>query len=171
MSMHGFCYRFWDDWIESIGKWRWKTLMKNSFCANSCRGCTKASLADGISWKALFCRWIDGYEFVLSKNGTTLSLLSTSNLISTFVQDHLVCFLGGNMALGWYFKKDLTFLLDMAKDLTKTCYEMYAKQETGLSPEIAYFNTDSQLNGQTLTVRVCLWIRITIKVSFLQLVG
>ncbi|CAF0866742.1 unnamed protein product [Adineta ricciae] len=67
--------------------------------------------------------------------------------------DHLVCFLGGNMALGWYFKKDLTFLLDMAKDLTKTCYEMYAKQETGLSPEIAYFNTDSQLNGQTLSVR------------------
>ncbi|UJR35629.1 hypothetical protein I4U23_028379 [Adineta vaga] len=75
--------------------------------------------------------------------------------MSTFSpkMDHLVCFLGGNMALGWYFKKDLTYLLDMAKDLTKTCYEMYAKQDTGLSPEIAYFNIDAQSNEQTLTVR------------------
>ncbi len=42
----------------------------------------------------------------------------------------------------------------MAKDLTKTCYQMYAKQGTGLSPEIAYFNTDANVNAETLTVRV-----------------
>lgn len=65
-----------------------------------------------------------------------------------------MCFLGGNMALGWLYKKDLTYLLDMAKELTKTCYEMYAKQATGLSPEIAYFNTDAQSNEPTLSVRV-----------------
>jgi mannosyl-oligosaccharide alpha-1,2-mannosidase len=58
------------------------------------------------------------------------------------------------MALGWYFEQNLTYLLDMAKDLTKTCYQMYAKQATGLSPEIAYFNTDSNLDQETLTVRV-----------------
>jgi hypothetical protein len=68
----------------------------------------------------------------------------------------LVCFLAGNMALGWSFQNNLTYLLDMAKDLTKTCYQMYAKQSTGLSPEIAYFNTDPQLNEQTIVVRVCL---------------
>ena len=66
----------------------------------------------------------------------------------------MVCFLAGNMALGWYYQHNLTYLLDMAKDLTKTCYEMYAKQPTGLSPEIAYFNTDSQINDRTISVRV-----------------
>jgi len=59
------------------------------------------------------------------------------------------------MALGWSYKHDLTYLLDMAKDLTKTCYQMYAKQATGLSPEIAYFNTNPQSNEPTITVRVC----------------
>ncbi|CAF3502324.1 unnamed protein product [Adineta steineri] len=75
--------------------------------------------------------------------------------MSTFSpkMDHLVCFLAGNMALGWSYKKDLTYLLDMAKDLTKTCYQTYAKQATGLSPEIAYFNTDPQSNEPTITVR------------------
>ena len=68
----------------------------------------------------------------------------------------MVCFLAGNMALGWYFQNNLTYLLDMAKDLTKTCYQMYAKQSTGLSPEIAYFNTDPQSQDQTIIVRVCL---------------
>lgn len=68
----------------------------------------------------------------------------------------MVCFLAGNMALGWNFQRNLTYLLDMAKDLTSTCYQMYARQATGLSPEIAYFNTDSQMNAETLTVRVCL---------------
>jgi len=67
--------------------------------------------------------------------------------------DHLACFLAGNMALGWYFQQGLTYLLEMAKDLTKTCYQMYAKQATGLSPEIVYFNTDPNLNDATITVR------------------
>ena len=58
------------------------------------------------------------------------------------------------MALGWYFQNDLTYLLDMAKDLTKTCYEMYSKQATGLSPEVVYFNTDSHYQGPTISVRV-----------------
>jgi mannose/fructose/N-acetylgalactosamine-specific phosphotransferase system component IID len=82
-------------------------------------------------------------------------------LIEILKQDHLVCFLAGNMALGWSFKKDLTYLLDMAKDLTKTCYEMYAKQATGLSPEIAYFNTNAQSSEPTLTVRVSLELTTT----------
>lgn len=65
-----------------------------------------------------------------------------------------MCFLAGNMALGWHFQSNLTYLLDMGKELTKTCYQMYEKQATGLSPEIAYFNVDSQINQDTITVRV-----------------
>ena len=60
------------------------------------------------------------------------------------------------MALGWHFRRDLTYLLDMAKELTKTCYQMYASQATGLSPEIAYFNIDSNSNQPTIIVKVYL---------------
>jgi len=36
------------------------------------------------------------------------------------------------MAFGWYYQNNLTYLADMAKDLTITCYYMHAKQSTGL---------------------------------------
>jgi len=42
----------------------------------------------------------------------------------------------------------------MAKELTKTCYQMYATQPTGLSPEIAYFNLDPTSNSETIIVHV-----------------
>lgn len=31
--------------------------------------------------------------------------------------------------------------MDLAKQLMKTCYQMYVQMETGLSPEIVHFNT------------------------------
>lgn len=62
--------------------------------------------------------------------------------------DHLVCFYPGNLALGAsYLKKNPEFkeeadsLMELAKELTETCYQMYARMETGLSPEIVMFNT------------------------------
>ncbi|KAK9240397.1 glycoside hydrolase [Lipomyces kononenkoae] len=71
--------------------------------------------------------------------------------------DHLVCFLPGNLALGstagyplhiaqrtsW----TITQASDMklAKDLTRTCYEMYKVTKTGIAPEIVYFNTDPKV--------------------------
>lgn len=59
--------------------------------------------------------------------------------------DHLVCFMGGLLALGAY-----TDPLGMdsprsirdfqtAKALTYTCYQMYARMETGISPEYIQF--------------------------------
>jgi mannosyl-oligosaccharide alpha-1,2-mannosidase len=68
--------------------------------------------------------------------------------------DHLVCFIGGLFALGategqtlqkarksssWNSLKEDDLML--AKDITHTCYEMYAQTATGLSPEIVVFNT------------------------------
>lgn len=68
--------------------------------------------------------------------------------------DHLVCFIGGLFALGategetlqkarkfssWSKLKEEDLLL--AKDITHTCYEMYAKTATGLAPEIVVFNS------------------------------
>ena len=62
--------------------------------------------------------------------------------------DHLVCFLPGNLVLGWtYLKKNGTFsdeetngIFTLAEELTETCYQTYARMDTGLSPEITYFN-------------------------------
>lgn len=70
--------------------------------------------------------------------------------------DHLVCFMGGLLALGatngddinsarksnsWSTTKEADFML--GKELTHTCYKMYHDVEaTGLSPEIVVFNTD-----------------------------
>jgi endoplasmic reticulum Man9GlcNAc2 1,2-alpha-mannosidase len=62
--------------------------------------------------------------------------------------DHLVCFLPGNLALGImhlkksnYDQKELDQMTNLAVELTETCYMMYSKMQTGLSPEIVYFNT------------------------------
>lgn len=47
-----------------------------------------------------------------------------------------------------YLKREATFpkeklaeMLEFAKNMTETCYQMYAQMPTGLSPEIVYFNT------------------------------
>lgn len=67
--------------------------------------------------------------------------------------DHLVCFLPGTIALAatggltlekarqgnWSAEKEQQ--IDLARDLMKTCWGMYAVTETGLAPEIAWFNT------------------------------
>jgi mannosyl-oligosaccharide alpha-1,2-mannosidase len=48
--------------------------------------------------------------------------------------------LGGSLALGAYNGLSDTHM-ELAKNLTKTCSEMYFQMPTGLSPEIVYFNT------------------------------
>jgi len=74
--------------------------------------------------------------------------------------DHLVCFLPGTLALGYYHfsplakEQRLKFNLekpsnelnprfddhmDMAQELARTCYHMYSDMGTGLAPEIATF--------------------------------
>lgn len=78
--------------------------------------------------------------------------------------DHLVCFLGGNLALGATYGAPLEVArrdwggrkwsqqqendIRLARELTHTCYQMYNVTKTGLAPEIAYFNTE-QVTGYT----------------------
>lgn len=69
--------------------------------------------------------------------------------------DHLVCFLPGSIAIAategrteaearklptWNARKEEQ--MELARELTKTCWAMYAVTETGLSPEIAWFEFD-----------------------------
>lgn len=71
--------------------------------------------------------------------------------------DHLVCFLPGSIALGvtkghtvtearklpgWNADKERQ--MQLARDLMKTCWAMYKVTETGLAPEIAWFDTANQ---------------------------
>ncbi|KAK9460685.1 glycoside hydrolase [Lipomyces oligophaga] len=72
--------------------------------------------------------------------------------------DHLVCFLPGNLALGATDGMSLndakrtswtvTRAADMrlAKELMKSCYEMYKATKTGIAPEIVVFNTDPSIH-------------------------
>ncbi|KAK3835900.1 MAG: hypothetical protein JOS17DRAFT_782464 [Linnemannia elongata] len=77
--------------------------------------------------------------------------------------DHLVCFLGGTMALSSTEGKTLnksTFQrsrfskveeedFKIGEELTKACYEMYRQTETGLAPEIVYWvHKEQQLSGR-----------------------
>lgn len=67
-------------------------------------------------------------------------------------QDHLVCFMPGTLALGYEngLPEDH---LDLAKELAHTCYQMYARMPTHLSPEIVYFN-QAQGAPEDLIVKV-----------------
>ncbi|KAJ3577696.1 hypothetical protein NPX13_g2872 [Xylaria arbuscula] len=71
--------------------------------------------------------------------------------------DHLVCFLPGLIALGatrghplskartwpsWNDRKESQ--IQLARDLMKTCWGMYAVTKTGLAPEIAWFHADKE---------------------------
>ncbi|KAI9005718.1 mannosyl-oligosaccharide 1,2-alpha-mannosidase [Hyaloraphidium curvatum] len=77
--------------------------------------------------------------------------------------DHLVCFLGGALALGASGdgrriadRAKLTPLqksdLELGEELTRTCYETYRQMATGLAPEIVYFNTEPD-KDQDIEVR------------------
>ena len=55
-------------------------------------------------------------------------------------QEHLACFLPGTLALGYIAGLQLDHHLKMAANLTRTCYEMYRRMPTGLSPEVAHMN-------------------------------
>lgn len=76
--------------------------------------------------------------------------------------DHLVCFMGGLLAMGateglpitkarktdfWDATRESDWQL--AQDLTYTCYQMYAQTPSGLSPEIVVFNDGSVIPQQS----------------------
>jgi endoplasmic reticulum Man9GlcNAc2 1,2-alpha-mannosidase len=77
--------------------------------------------------------------------------------------DHLVCFMPGTIALAategltedearklptWTKKKDKE--MQLARELMATCMGMYKFMETGLAPEITYFDIDHPPKGESL---------------------
>ena len=66
-----------------------------------------------------------------------------------------MCFIAGTLALGAHNGAPNEHL-QIAKELTRTCYQMYAEMDTGLSPEIVYFNMNPGIGGKDITVKVIL---------------
>jgi mannosyl-oligosaccharide alpha-1,2-mannosidase len=79
-----------------------------------------------------------GLVFIADKNGEKMD----------YKMDHLVCFMGGLLGLGAYtdplgLESDRAQRdLKTAKALTYTCYQMYARMKTGISPEFIQFYPD-----------------------------
>lgn len=67
------------------------------------------------------------------------AFVNISSFLSLLLQDHLVCFLPGTLALGAHNGLPGDHM-DLAIKLMETCLQMYKQMETGLSPEIAHFN-------------------------------
>ena len=68
--------------------------------------------------------------------------------------DHLVCFYAGVLALGSEHVQQPSHM-KIGKQLMYTCWQMYERMPTGLSPEIVYFNIDPNSKKDDIIVKVC----------------
>ncbi|KAF1322646.1 Mannosyl-oligosaccharide alpha-1,2-mannosidase, partial [Globisporangium splendens] len=91
---------------------------------------------------------VDGLEkhlLVYSKEDDLYYLqeLKLPSMSGVHRMDHLLCFVPGMLALGTLAETEDTAKnarhLDIAKKLMETCYQMYRRQPTGLSPDIVSF--------------------------------
>ncbi|TYZ58222.1 hypothetical protein PybrP1_007617 [[Pythium] brassicae (nom. inval.)] len=67
------------------------------------------------------------------------------------VMEHLTCFVPGLLALGYKHGMPRDHL-DLAKELARTCVQMYVAAATKLAPELVRFKTDSASPSEELTV-------------------
>ncbi|EGZ21493.1 hypothetical protein PHYSODRAFT_256541, partial [Phytophthora sojae] len=64
--------------------------------------------------------------------------------------EHLTCFVPGMLVLG-YTHGMPTSHLELAKELTETCVQMYLRSASHLSPEITQFVTETDPEGLQAT--------------------
>ncbi|CAM9711535.1 unnamed protein product [Laminaria digitata] len=99
------------------------------------------------SYRTMYDRAMDGMTKVLLKQSDPSGLTYVSDWnghANADKMDHLVCFLAGTLALGAQTAAaddEVRAERDMktAKALAYTCYQMYARQKTGLAPEMVLF--------------------------------
>ncbi|QDZ21691.1 alpha-1,2-Mannosidase [Chloropicon primus] len=84
-------------------------------------------------------------QYLVNRRGGVTTLLEVQGLLNGgflhMQMDHLACFAPGMLALGTHkaksllsFEKRLKFM-EIAEELTETCYKMYSTTETGLAGE------------------------------------
>merc|ERR1711862_247314 len=94
-------------------------------------------MGDGMHSQLLFTTRNDGLTYLADMNGGSVN----------HKMDHLACFMAGSLALGAYTHPDglesakAQRDLKTGKALAYTCYQMYARMKTGISPEAVKFNS------------------------------
>jgi Glycosyl hydrolase family 47 len=107
-------------------------------------------------YRAMYDKAIDGMHNELLQKSTPSALTYIADQTNgqlEFKMDHLACFMGGLLALGAY--TDPTGLdsaraqrdLQTAKALTYTCYQMYARMNTGIAAEYVRFELGRDLEA------------------------
>jgi hypothetical protein len=100
-------------------------------------------------YRRMFDKAMDGVHDKLVQKSSPDGLTYVADLRMNKLDhkmDHLACFMGGTWALGAYTNPDglespkAQRDLAHAKALTYTCYQMYARFPTGLSPEFVRFD-------------------------------
>ncbi|OWZ05626.1 Glycoside hydrolase [Phytophthora megakarya] len=82
------------------------------------------------------------YEYLLKQwllTGKTNDQMRDIGVLEP-AMEHLTCFVPGMLALGYYHGMP-TSHLELAKDLTETCVQMYLQSTSHLAPEITQFTT------------------------------
>ncbi|KAL3135602.1 hypothetical protein ABBQ38_006083 [Trebouxia sp. C0009 RCD-2024] len=68
--------------------------------------------------------------------------------------EHLTCFLPGNLALGVAYGavngSKAGLYMDVAKNLTYSCWQMYERMPTGLAPEMVTFHPEDDMQAGTV---------------------
>jgi len=85
-----------------------------------------------------------------TKNLTYVGELRGGNHVARM--DHLACFAGGMFALSSLYANDTKTekeYLRIGEGIAETCYQMYAAQPSGISPESVSFAAGSELRGET----------------------
>jgi mannosyl-oligosaccharide alpha-1,2-mannosidase len=67
--------------------------------------------------------------------------------------DHLACFVGGMFILGAPYATDPEEHIKVAKGVGETCFQMYATQKSGLSPENVEFGGGSMHAGSVYNIQ------------------
>lgn len=86
-----------------------------------------------------------------TKNLTYVGELRGSSFAARM--DHLACFAGGMFALSSLYTDDpetAREYLRIGEGIAETCYQMYAHQPSGISPESVVFTQGNELQGDTL---------------------
>ena len=61
--------------------------------------------------------------------------------------DHLACFVPGMLGIGAMDSPDPQHAIRVARGITETCFEMYARQASGVAPEFVKFKAPDFVNG------------------------
>ncbi|EFC44092.1 predicted protein [Naegleria gruberi] len=103
----------------------------------------------------MYREFVRGLKKYLIKRSTPNKLVYIGEMRGGVVQtkfDHLVCFAGGMLALGSLessnigmnvTREELDEDMNLAKELTRTCYEIYKRQPTGIGCEIVNFSSET----------------------------